>query len=131
MGIEQALQALDAAIESGWTLDALRTVAPELIDRCLSRLTPTELTQLTLDATLASRGTIAVLAAARLAQHEHAGADERAWATMALPSLWAWLHAPPVDDSPLGARRLTCDRALRPILLSEQHRTADLARGTP
>jgi hypothetical protein len=119
MGIELAIQALDAAIEEGWTLEHLRRMAPELLDRCLSRLTPPELTRLTLDATVASRGTLAVLAATRLLQHGAASAEERAWATMALPSLWAWLHEPPADDSPLAARRLACDRALRPIMLGE------------
>ncbi|MDI9411427.1 MAG: hypothetical protein QM519_07820 [Bacteroidia bacterium] len=119
MGIEQAIQALDAAVDAGWSLELLRTVAPDLLDRCMSRLAPAELLWLTLDATMASRGTLAMLAATRLSQHAQASADERAWATMALPSLWAWLHEPPADDSPLGARRLSCDRALRPILLGE------------
>jgi len=117
MGIEQAMQAVDAAIEAGWSLELLRTVAPDLLERCMNRLAPAELMWLTLDATMASRGTLAVLAATRLSRHEQASADERAWATMALPSLWAWLHEPPADDSPLGARRLACDRALRPILI--------------
>ena len=119
MGIEQAIQALDAAVDAGWSLELLRRVAPDLLERCMTRLAPTELIWLTLDATMASRGTLAVLAATRLAQHAQASADERAWATMALPSLWAWLHEPPADDSPMGARRLACDRALRPILLGE------------
>lgn len=119
MGIELAIQALDAAVEAGWTIELLRGVAPDLLERCLNRLRPAELTQLTLDATLASRGTLAVLAASRLSRHEHASADERIWAALALPSLWAWLHEPPADESPLGARRLACDRALRPILLGE------------
>jgi hypothetical protein len=119
MGIEQAIQALDAAVDAGWSLELLRTVAPDLLERCMSRLAPAELMWLTLDATMASRGALAVLAATRLSQHAQASADERAWATMALPSLWAWLHEPPADDSPLGSRRLACDRALRPILLGE------------
>lgn len=131
MGIELATQALDAAVEAGWTNELLRPMAPELIDRCLSRLLPAELTQLTLDATLASRGTLAVLAATRLSQHAQSNADERAWATMALPSLWAWLHEPPADDSPMGARRLSCDRALRPLLLGEQHALAQHDGGAP
>ncbi len=131
MGIELAIQALDAAVEAGWTNELLRPMAPELIDRCLSRLLPAELTQLTLDATLASRGTLAVLAATRLSQHAQASADERTWATMALPSLWAWLHEPPDDDSPMGARRLSCDRALRPLLLGEQHALAQHDGGAP
>ncbi len=131
MGIEQATQALDAAIDAGWTLEVLRPVALELFDRCLSRLTPAELMQLTLDATTASRGTLAVLAATRLSQHAQASPDERAWATLALPALWAWLHAPPTDDSPMGARRLACDRTLRPILLGEQHALAGPVGGAP
>jgi len=123
MGLELAIQALDAAIEAGWTTDALRQVAPELVERCLDRLSPGELMWLTLDATVASRGTIAVLAATRLSRHDQAGTDERAWASMALPSLWAWLHEPPLDESPLGARRQMCDRALRPILLGDPDAT--------
>lgn len=131
MGLELAIQALDAAIEAGWTVESLRTVAPDLLERCMSRLTTAELAQLTLDCTLASRGTLAVLAASRLAEHSGAGAEERAWASLALPSLWAWLHEPPSDDSPLGARRLICDRALRPILLGDQRSLTTNAEGPP
>lgn len=119
MGVELALQAFDAAVDAGWTMNLLRSIAPELLDRCLDRLTPTELVSLTLDATAASRGSVAILCATRLAVHPAATADERAWASLALPSLWAWLQNPPADDSPMGARRLACDRALRPILLGE------------
>lgn len=131
MGIEQAIQALDAAIDAGWSLALLRTVAPELLERCMSRLTPAELVWLTLDATTASRGTLAVLAATRLSQHAQASPDERTWASVALPSLWAWLHEPPADDSPMGARRLACDRALRPILLGERHALTGPSDGAP
>jgi hypothetical protein len=131
MGIEQAIQALDAAIDAGWSVELLRTAAPNLLERCMSRLAPSELMWLTLDATLASRGTIAVLAATRLSKHAQATADERTWASMALPSLWAWLHEPPADDSPMGARRLACDRALRHIMLGEQQALARHDGGAP
>jgi hypothetical protein len=131
MGIELALQALDAAVEAGWSLGDLRTMAADVLHRCLDRMRPAELVQLVLDAVRANRGVLALLAAEQLSMHRLAGADERAWASMAMPSLWAWLHDPPADDSPMAHRRLVADRALRPILIGERDGVLASTGGRP
>ena len=106
-------------------------MAADVLHRCLDRMRPAELVQLVLDAVRANRGVLALLAAERLSMHRLAGADERAWASMAMPSLWAWLHDPPADDSPMAHRRLVADRALRPILIGERDGVLASTGGRP
>ncbi len=133
IALDQALQAVDACVESQWTIDELRSIAVDGVGRAVSQLRPDELVDLTYDAVRAGRYAVAMHALDTLRTHPDALAEHRTLSELAIPSLWHWMSEPPLDPSPLSDRRWASDRALRRVLIGPRtdSSTTTAARSLP